>query len=93
MNGDVYDCARGAVVQATYMNAGDASYAVVLVEGRQVGMDRVQSASGAKYAQIQEDGKDAAGYVWWTKGDEAFLLWVDPDTGTDDMILTGCKAR
>lgn len=87
--GATYDCTRGVTVQASYLNTYEDSYAVIFVEGQLVALQNVQSASGAKYAQ----SPNGAGYVWWTKGNEAILLWVDPATNTDDMILKDCKAR
>lgn len=84
-----YVCEREAVVTATYVNSADASFVVVSVEGQQVGLTQVQSASGAKYAQAT----DGQGYIWWTKGDEAFLAWGIAQSGEDETLLSQCKAR
>lgn len=84
-----YRCVRDVTVLATYLNTPEESFAVIFVEGRQVALRNVLSASGAKYAQAKDD----AGYVWWTKGQNGFLLWVDPATGAEDMLLNECKAR
>ncbi|UWQ13451.1 MliC family protein [Aliiroseovarius sp. M344] len=83
-----YQCDRGAVVSATYLNAADQSFAVIFVEGQQLGLAHVISASGAKYAQTP----DGAGYVWWTKGDEAFLAWDDVPNGSEETLLSQCHA-
>ncbi|MCK8464822.1 MliC family protein [Aliiroseovarius sp. S1339] len=84
-----YACERGAIVAATYVNSADASFAVVSVEGQQVGLTQIQSASGAKYTQ----DADGVGYIWWTKGDEAFLTWGNAQSGEDETLLSQCKAR
>lgn len=84
-----YDCERGARVTATYINTDGASFAVIAVEGQQIGMVISPSGSGAKYTQAP----DGAGYVWWTKGGEAFLAWEDVPNSTDDMLLSDCVAR
>ncbi|MDE9451796.1 MliC family protein [Aliiroseovarius sp. Z3] len=84
-----YECERGAVVWATYVNAADGSFAVVQTEGQQVATTNVPSGSGAKYAQAP----NGAGYVWWTKGDEAFLAWEDVPNGTDETLLSQCQAK
>ena len=83
-----YQCDRGAAVSATYLNVADQSFAVIFVEGQQVGLANVISASGAKYAQTP----DGAGYVWWTKGDEAFLAWDDVPNGSEETLLSQCHA-
>lgn len=84
-----YRCARSASVLATYLNTAEDTFAVIFVEGQQVAMRNLVSGSGAKYAQ----SLDGAGYVWWTKGDEAFLHWNDPAAATDEVLLNECKAR
>lgn len=84
-----YECERGAVVWATYVNADEGSFAIIHVEGQQVALKTARSASGAKYVQAP----DGAGYVWWTKGDEAFLAWEDVPNGTDETLLSQCSAK
>lgn len=82
-----YGCERGAMVWATYINGDEGSFAVIHVEGQQVALGQVISGSGAKYAQAP----DGAGYVWWTKGDEAFLMWEDAHNNTDETLLSQCR--
>jgi membrane-bound inhibitor of C-type lysozyme len=82
-----YLCERGARVEASYINAGESSFAVVGVEGRQVGFEIAESASGARYVSADPEQP----YVWWTKGETAMLLH-----GTDDaeaMLLQGCQQQ
>ncbi|EIM75764.1 hypothetical protein A33O_07355 [Nitratireductor aquibiodomus RA22] len=59
-----YACPDGEI-DATYYNAGDASLAVVMIDGSPVVMSNVLAASGAKYA--------GGPYIWWTKGEGADL--------------------
>lgn len=77
-----YTCERGAQVVATYINEGPQSYAVVLAEGRQIGLTISESASGARYASD-------TGEVWWTKGPEAMLL-IGPD---ETQVYMDCRAN
>lgn len=82
-----YLCERGARVEATYINAGDSGFAVVGVEGRQIGFEIAVSASGARYV-----GADSAQpYVWWTKGETAMLLHGTGDA--EAAILQECRQQ
>jgi membrane-bound inhibitor of C-type lysozyme len=80
-----YLCARGVEVPAAYINADDASFAVITVEGRQIALYNQPAASGARYGWPS----DGLSYVWWTKGDAATLYWKD-ETGAETPILTDC---
>ncbi len=79
-----YRCDRGAQVQATYLNPGERSFAVVSFEGRQLGFEIAQSASGARY--VSADGN----FVWWTKGETAMLLHGTGDA--EVMVYAECAA-
>jgi membrane-bound inhibitor of C-type lysozyme len=46
------------------------------------------SGSGARY----EWPSGGSGYVWWSKGDEATLLWKDGASGEEAPVLSACKA-
>ena len=81
-----YGCDRGAQVVATYLNAGEQSFAVVGFEGRQLGFVIGTSASGARYVSSDP----AQPYVWWTKGDTAILLHGTGDA--EAMIYGDCAA-
>ena len=85
----IYECERGAIVYATYINDDEHSSAVIHAEGQQIGLHHTRSASGAKYAQAP----DGVGYVWWTKGEEAFLAWEDLPNCIDETLLSQCVAR
>lgn len=60
-----YACDGDATLAVRYVNAGDVSLAVFLVEGRTVVASASVSASGVRYVGDR--------YVWWTKGDTASL--------------------
>lgn len=80
-----YDCERGAVVQAAYLNLTEFSYAVIAIEGRQLILESQEAASGARYASTG----DQPYHVWWTKGDAA-SLYAGPD---ETAIYSDCVAR
>lgn len=80
-----YDCERGAVVQAAYLNLDEFSYAVIEAEGRLLILESQEAASGARYATTG----DQPYHVWWTKGEEA-SLYAGPD---ETAVYAGCKAR
>lgn len=80
-----YGCERGVEIAASYVNAGSDGAAVIQVEGRQVALLLAPSASGARYAWPS----DGSGYVWWTKGNEAMLLWRDAG-GAETILYAAC---
>jgi membrane-bound inhibitor of C-type lysozyme len=84
-----YACPDGVVVQAAYINPDSGpSYAVIGWEGRLIPMQAGPTGSGARYVEFGEAG----GYIWWTKGPEATLLYVDPeDMDTERTVLAGCQ--
>lgn len=84
MPSQTYRCERGAQVQATYLNPGERSFAVVGFEGRQMAFEIAQSASGARY--LSADGQ----FVWWTKGNTAMLIHGAGDQ--EVMIYAECAA-
>lgn len=68
-----YQCERGVSVPATYLNtASGEAYAVLQVDGQQLLMRSVVSASGARYTSI--DAKRGH-YTWDTKGSAGYLYW------------------
>ncbi|MFT9027066.1 MliC family protein [Acetobacter indonesiensis] len=54
-----------ATVRVTYINAGEASLAVLPIEGHTLVFANVISGSGAKYV--------ADRFVWWSKGNTAYF--------------------
>jgi len=85
-----YICERNVQVPVVYINtAGGQSYAVLMVEGKQVVMDQRPGASGAHYIALDEQDS----YRWYTKGDEAFLVWLAADhTAEEQTLLAHCRA-
>lgn len=81
-----YSCDREVPVQVTYVNAAEGSLAVLMLENRQVVLENEVSASGARYGT----GDDSGSYVWWSKGDSAFLMWRKQ--GEETTILDNCHA-
>lgn len=84
----LYVCDRGAVVEATYLNIAERSFAVVQFEGRQKAFETAVSASGARYVAA---GMGEDPYIWWTKGDTATLSFGPPSDET--VIYTNCVAQ
>ncbi|AQS41824.1 MAG: Membrane-bound lysozyme-inhibitor of c-type lysozyme [Candidatus Tokpelaia hoelldobleri] len=85
-----YICERNVQVPVVYINTtGGNSYAILAVEGKQVAMHQMVSASGAHYIALDEQDS----YRWYTKGDEAFLAWLAADhTAQEQTLLAHCKA-
>lgn len=84
-----YTCERGVEVPVTYVNADDTLLAVLNVEGSQITLQIEESGSGARYGWPS----DGSHYVWWTKGDEAMLLWSDGETGEETTLFSGCARQ
>ena len=80
-----YSCDRGVTVPATYVTAPDGGLVVIHVDGRQITLLAEPAASGARYGWPS----GGSGYVWWTRGAEATLLWKTPEGET--ALLT-CAA-
>lgn len=87
-----YACERGVRIEASYVTGAEGAVAVLQVEGRQVALSQAISASGARYAQTLDTGGNAQGYVWWTKGDTAFLEWQPEGASPSVTLLTDCRA-
>lgn len=85
----VYECARGVMIPATYVNTdAGTSLAVLQIEGRQVAMRDAPTGSGARYVSIDEQ----VGYRWYTKGDEAFLAYLAADDAAEEeTLLRDCR--
>ena len=62
-----YACANDRVLNASFINAGDESFAVIFEAGALVPMQIAESASGARYLSADEQ------LELWTKGPEATL--------------------
>lgn len=80
-----YACADGTRVAAAYINTPDASYAVVLHEGRLVPMKAGPTGSGVRYVSLPGI---APALVWHTKGAGAFLA---RDDAGETLIAQDCR--
>jgi membrane-bound inhibitor of C-type lysozyme len=83
-----YVCDRGLEVPVTYVNDGETSVVVLMVEGRMVNLYGEEAASGARYGWPS----DGSNYVWWSQGDTAMLLWKD-ETGAETPVLPNCQLQ
>jgi len=82
-----YQCERGVTVPATYLNtASGNAYAVLQVDGQQLLMENVISASGARYASL--DAKYGQ-YTWDTKGNTGVLYWQASDVEEPSVQVLG----
>jgi membrane-bound inhibitor of C-type lysozyme len=88
---NVYVCERGAVIPVAYINTDDGdSYAVAVIEGRQVAMTLAPSGSGARYISINEQES----YRWHSQGDEAILSFLAADhTAEEEVLLMDCRSQ
>lgn len=77
-----YACSSHVSLEVRYINAGDVSLAVFVVEDRTVVASASVAASGVRYV--------GGRYVWWTKGDAASLY--DLMAGEDAAPLLDCIA-
>lgn len=86
-----YVCERGATIPVTYINAKDGdSFAVAMIEGRQVAMAIAPSGSGARYVAVNEQES----YRWHIKGDEGTLSFLDADHEAEERtLLAECKVK
>jgi membrane-bound inhibitor of C-type lysozyme len=80
-----YACAGGATVEAAYLNAPEASYAVVLHDGRLVPLKAGPTGSGVRYVSLP--GIEPP-LVWHTKGADAFLA---RDDAGETMLAEDCR--
>ena len=88
-----YQCERGVTVPVTYVNTSiGSSYAVLQVDGQQLLMENVVSASGARYASL--DAKWGH-YIWDTKGNAGYLYWqsVATEGESGEAVLSECAAN
>ena len=83
-----YLCERGLELPVTYVNDGDTSVTILMVEGRHITLYGEVAASGARYGWPS----DGSNYVWWSQGDTAMLLWKD-ETGEETPILSTCALQ
>jgi membrane-bound inhibitor of C-type lysozyme len=84
-----YLCAGGAVLQASFINLGAMSAAVVAWRGELIPLRGVETGSGVFYADFDEQ----RGFRWRGQGDEGFFARLEPDhTAAEEVLLADCKA-
>lgn len=81
-----YTCERGVQIPVVYVNSGDSSIAVLMVEGNQILLYAEPAASGARYGWPS----DGSNYVWLTKDAGAMLLWHDGTSKTETTLFAAC---
>ncbi|QQA44817.1 MliC family protein [Pelagovum pacificum] len=84
-----YGCERGVEVPVVYVTDTNTDIAVLEVEGGMIQLEAEEAASGVRYGWPS----DGSHYVWWTKGDEAMLNWVDGETGEEVTLLASCLRK
>ena len=81
-----YQCENGDRIVARYYSLSDGSLDFVKVsmpDGKEYTLPNAVSASGARYTDDRE-------FVWWTKGDSAFLQTRD-QTGEWQITYQNCQ--
>lgn len=79
-----YQCERGVAVPATYLStASGSAYAVLQVDGQQLLMENVISASGARYTSVDAQ---QGHYTWDTKGNTGALYWQATDAADEPSV-------
>jgi membrane-bound inhibitor of C-type lysozyme len=68
-----YVCAGGKTIDATYY---EEKVDVTLSDGRSLSLPQAMSGSGTRYANADES------FVFWSKGNDAFVTEGDPDKPT-----------
>ena len=76
-----FTCERGVTVPVAYVStAGGPGFAVMQIDGRQIAMHQIVSASGTRYRSIDADqpyllhGKGQDGFIAYGAGDDAPIL-------------------
>lgn len=75
-------CEGGDVMQATFYNGKNSSVDLIINDAEQITLLQATSASGARYVNNDES------FVFWNKGDSAFVSIVANGTTTNDMCVT-----
>ncbi|AFM11257.1 MliC family protein [Turneriella parva] len=76
-----YRCAAGKTVYAAFWLGEPGKVRLKLSDGRSYRLPQVMSASGVKYAKNEDQ------FIFWSKGDSAFIL------ENDVMTYRDCKSR
>lgn len=82
----VYQCERGVSLPVTYLNSSSGgAYAVLQVDGQQIAMRNMVSASGALYISNDKE----RGYSWHSKGGSGVLSWQPVGEPDQSVIVLG----
>ncbi len=84
----IFQCERGVLLPVTFITPPDgAGLAVMQVDGKQVAMRALPTASGVRYVSLDEQDS----YRLHTKGDEGFVTHMAADhTAEEEPVLRGC---
>jgi membrane-bound inhibitor of C-type lysozyme len=72
-----FNCADGKSITAQFVNGEKRSVNLKLSDGRTISLPQAMSASGARYANADES------FVFWNKGDTAFITEGEATTFAD----------
>lgn len=78
-----FDCPGGKYILATFHLPEDKTVDIALSDGRNMTLDHAISASGARYTNNDES------FVFWNKGDSAFI--TEGDKTTFDQCITASE--
>ena len=83
-----YDCDPELSLSVVYDQSAPGGGAMVTLDGTQYAMDRVESASGAKYDILP--GRTAGKtLIWWNQGEEGMLMeGTRGDAASEETIAT-----
>ncbi len=78
----VFICEGGDRMQATFYNGKNSSVDLIINDVEQISLTQATSASGARYVNKDES------FIFWNKGDSAFVSVVANGTTTSDTCVT-----
>lgn len=84
-----YQCERNVQLPVTYVNtAQGGAYAVLQIDGQQIPMSVVVSASGVRYESIDDQRR----YSWHGKSNQGVVGWRSVDSqGVETILLSQCS--
>jgi membrane-bound inhibitor of C-type lysozyme len=91
-----YACDGGETIEATYLTHGrqGAEFVVLSWKGREYGLARALSASGARYAALYDPAMSSPGVQWWeAKGEATLGAFTGKDFFETRPLVTGCRAK
>lgn len=76
-----FACDGGKTIQAVFQNEEPRTVDLALGDGRMFSLPQALSASGARYTNEDES------FVFWNKGDTAFILENEEETYTNCLVI------